>query len=87
VHGAQQSDALIAANWFIIVSGVVVFSLLALRSRVEEEQLAARFGDAHSKSPNGTIPTETAAHSVKLLACLQNTRTHCERPRSSARLK
>jgi len=40
-------SALITANWFILVSGFVVFSLLALRSRVEEEQLAARFGDAY----------------------------------------
>jgi len=39
--------ALIAANWFVLVSGVVVFSLLALRSRVEEEELAARFGDSY----------------------------------------
>ena len=36
---------LIAANWFILASGAVVFMLLAIRSRVEEEQLAARFGD------------------------------------------
>jgi protein-S-isoprenylcysteine O-methyltransferase Ste14 len=40
-------SALLAANWFIFLSGVVVFSLLAIRSRVEEEQLAARFGDAY----------------------------------------
>ena len=40
-------SALVAANWFIFVSGVVAFSLLALRSRVEEEQLAARFGAAY----------------------------------------
>lgn len=40
-------SALIAANWFIFLSGVVGFSLLAIRSRVEEEQLAARFGDAY----------------------------------------
>jgi protein-S-isoprenylcysteine O-methyltransferase Ste14 len=40
-------SALVAANWFIFVSGVVVFLLLALRSRVEEEQLAARFGDRY----------------------------------------
>ena len=39
--------ALIAANWFILASGAVVFSLLAIRSRVEEEELAARFGDAY----------------------------------------
>jgi len=40
-------SALIAANLFMFVSGAVVFALLALRSRVEEEQLAARFGDAY----------------------------------------
>ena len=40
-------SALVAANWFIFLSGVVVFSLLAIRSRVEEEQLAVRFGDAY----------------------------------------
>jgi protein-S-isoprenylcysteine O-methyltransferase Ste14 len=39
--------ALIAANWFILASGAVVFTLLAIRSRVEEEQLAARFGDSY----------------------------------------
>lgn len=39
--------ALIAANWFMLASGAVVFSLLALRSRVEEQELAARFGDAY----------------------------------------
>ena len=39
--------ALIAANWFILASGAVVFSLLAIRSRVEEEELASRFGDAY----------------------------------------
>lgn len=38
---------LIAANWFILASGAVVFTLLAVRSRVEEEELAARFGDAY----------------------------------------
>jgi protein-S-isoprenylcysteine O-methyltransferase Ste14 len=38
---------LIAANWFILASGAVVFTLLAIRSRVEEEQLAARFGDSY----------------------------------------
>ncbi len=40
-------SALIAANWFMLAAGAVVFALLALRSRVEEEQLAARFGDVY----------------------------------------
>ena len=39
--------ALVAANWFRLASGVVVFTLLAIRSRVEEEELAARFGDPY----------------------------------------
>ena len=39
--------ALLAANWFMLAAGAAVFALLALRSRVEEEQLAARFGDAY----------------------------------------
>ena len=41
------AGALIMANWFVLASGTVVFVLLAIRSRVEEEQLAARFGDAY----------------------------------------
>ena len=40
-------SALVAANWFILAAGEVVFVLLAIRSRVEEEQLAARFGQAY----------------------------------------
>jgi protein-S-isoprenylcysteine O-methyltransferase Ste14 len=40
-------SALVAANWFIFITGVIAFSLLAIRSHVEEEQLAARFGDAY----------------------------------------
>jgi protein-S-isoprenylcysteine O-methyltransferase Ste14 len=41
------AGALIVANWFVLASGTVVFVLLAIRSRVEEEQLAARFGGAY----------------------------------------
>ena len=40
-------SALVAANWFMLACGAVVFALLAVRSRVEEEQLAARFGEAY----------------------------------------
>jgi protein-S-isoprenylcysteine O-methyltransferase Ste14 len=39
--------ALLAANWFILLMGVIVFSLLALRSNVEERQLLARFGEPY----------------------------------------
>jgi protein-S-isoprenylcysteine O-methyltransferase Ste14 len=39
--------ALIAANWFILVAGAVVFVLLAVRSRTEEAKLLARFGEPY----------------------------------------
>ena len=39
--------ALIAANWFILLTGVVVFFLLAVRASTEEAHLLARFGDAY----------------------------------------
>lgn len=38
---------LIAANWFFLASGIVVFTLLVVRTRIEEEQLRTRFGDDH----------------------------------------
>jgi len=41
------SIALIAANWFLMVTGVVVFSLLAARSRTEEDKLQDRFGEPY----------------------------------------
>jgi protein-S-isoprenylcysteine O-methyltransferase Ste14 len=37
--------ALIAANWFVLVTGAAVFILLAVRSRTEEAKLLARFGE------------------------------------------
>ena len=46
--------ALIAANWFMLASGIVVFTLLAIRSRVEEEELAARFGEAYREYKHRT---------------------------------
>jgi protein-S-isoprenylcysteine O-methyltransferase Ste14 len=39
--------AMMAANWFILLAGVAVLSLLVLRTRKEEENLVARFGDAY----------------------------------------
>lgn len=41
------SLGLAAANWFVLAGGVVVLSLLAARTRIEEEQLLARFGDPY----------------------------------------
>ena len=39
--------SLIAANWFLFMTGIVVFSLLKIRTRTEEENLVLRFGDGY----------------------------------------
>jgi protein-S-isoprenylcysteine O-methyltransferase Ste14 len=39
--------SLIAANWFLGVTGLVLFCLLIIRTRTEEVHLVARFGDAY----------------------------------------
>lgn len=41
------SLGLVAANWFVLAAGVVAFTLLAVRTRIEEEKLLARFGDPY----------------------------------------
>ncbi|HEY7460771.1 MAG TPA: isoprenylcysteine carboxylmethyltransferase family protein [Gemmatimonadota bacterium] len=41
------ANALVAANWFIFASGVSVLALLVVRTRREEDKLAARFGDSY----------------------------------------
>lgn len=39
--------ALMAANWFVLVAGAVVFALLAVRTQTEEAKLLARFGEEY----------------------------------------
>jgi protein-S-isoprenylcysteine O-methyltransferase Ste14 len=39
--------ALIAANWFVLLTGAVVVVLLAVRSGTEEAKLLARFGEPY----------------------------------------
>ena len=39
--------SLIAANWFLFVTGLVVFFLLIIRTRTEEKNLVARFEDSY----------------------------------------
>ncbi len=41
------ANSLAAANWFIFVSGMSVLGLLVIRTRREEEKLAARFGNSY----------------------------------------
>lgn len=39
--------SLITANWFLLVTGLVLFCLLVVRTRTEEANLLARFGDSY----------------------------------------
>ena len=39
--------SLVAANWFLFVIGIMVFCLLVIRTRTEEENLMARFGSSY----------------------------------------
>jgi protein-S-isoprenylcysteine O-methyltransferase Ste14 len=41
------SISLMMANWFVAVSGSLMFALLAIRSRIEEQKLLERFGEPY----------------------------------------
>jgi len=41
------ANALAAANWFLLLTGAAVVTLLVIRTKTEEEKLALRFGDAY----------------------------------------
>ncbi len=45
---AVISNALVAANWFLLVTGALVLALLVLRTAREEENLLARFGEGYA---------------------------------------
>jgi len=40
--------SLTAANWFFFVNGIVLLCLLIIRTRMEEENLVARFGESYT---------------------------------------
>jgi protein-S-isoprenylcysteine O-methyltransferase Ste14 len=44
---SMLGNALAAANWFLLGGGALVLTLLVIRTRIEEEQLLARFGGAY----------------------------------------
>jgi protein-S-isoprenylcysteine O-methyltransferase Ste14 len=44
---AVVANALVAANWFLLLAGALVLALLVARCRIEEANLAARFGEAY----------------------------------------
>ena len=41
------ANSMVAANWFLFLTGGLGFALLVVRTRKEEEKLLARFGDAY----------------------------------------
>jgi protein-S-isoprenylcysteine O-methyltransferase Ste14 len=41
------SIALMMANWFVAVTGTLMFVLLAIRSRIEEQKLLDKFGEPY----------------------------------------
>ena len=41
------SIALMTANWFVLASGMLMFTLLAIRSQTEEQKLLERFGEPY----------------------------------------
>ena len=43
------ANLLATANWFIFASGTLLFILIVIRTRKEEELLLARFGDAYRR--------------------------------------
>ncbi len=56
--------SLVAANWFLLVTGALVVTLLAARVRREEERLVERFGDdyrGYMARTNRFLPTVRTA--------------------------
>jgi protein-S-isoprenylcysteine O-methyltransferase Ste14 len=43
------SCAILAANWFILASGLAVFMMMVLRTRIEEGKLLERFGEEYRR--------------------------------------
>jgi protein-S-isoprenylcysteine O-methyltransferase Ste14 len=41
------ASSLIAANWFLLLTGASFLALIVIRTRTEEEKLADRFGEAY----------------------------------------
>ena len=44
---AIVGGSLVAANWFLLLAGLVPFGFLVARTRIEEEKLIERFGDEY----------------------------------------
>jgi protein-S-isoprenylcysteine O-methyltransferase Ste14 len=46
--------SVITANWFLLTAGIAVLSVLVMRTRTEERNLVARFGDSYQTYMNRT---------------------------------
>ena len=44
---AVVANSLVTANWFLALTSVVMIALLMIRTKVEEQKLIERFGDAY----------------------------------------
>ena len=45
---AVVANSLVTANWFLALTSVVMIALLMIRTKVEEQKLIERFGDAYT---------------------------------------
>jgi protein-S-isoprenylcysteine O-methyltransferase Ste14 len=41
------ATSLAAANWFLLLTGLITFTMMVVRTRIEERNLVARFGDGY----------------------------------------
>jgi protein-S-isoprenylcysteine O-methyltransferase Ste14 len=60
--------SLVAANWFLLLMGTIVLTLLVVRTPREEARLIARFGDqyrSYMADTNRFVPTLGAARRVR----------------------
>ncbi len=42
---AAVGGSIVAANWFLLITGLIPFGFIVARTRIEEEKLIERFGD------------------------------------------
>ncbi len=45
---AVTANALVTANWFLALTGLITFTLIVIRTKTEEEKLIERFGDQYT---------------------------------------
>ena len=51
---AVVANSLVTASWFLALTGGLLFGLLVLRTRIEEEKLIERFGEDYNEYMNRT---------------------------------